>query len=704
MRIRARHAGAAALCLAILLEAPSLLAAAYTRPGRTERISVSTEGSEGEFGFGYSLYPSVSGDGRFVSFASNSTNLVAGDTNGKEDIFVRDRGTGAVERVSVASDEAQANGFSNYSAISADGRYVVIVSSASNLVAGDTNGASDVFLHDRDSGSTERISVASDGTQANTPPSALSLPRPAVSANGAFVAFVSNASNLVPGDTNGVHDVFLRDRATGTTERISVATDGAQGDSQSSFPAISADGRYIAFGSTASNLISNDSNRVSDVFLRDRTMGTTERISLGGAGNEGDSLSSFPAMSADGRYIAFGSSAANLVPSDTNAGFDVFVHDTVTNVVERVSLTSDGSEMSSSSASPASVPAMSADGRYVAFMSWTEAGPVRLADDTSFLRDRETGTTHRLSVSSNGTQANSNSVFGPAISADGRYTAFTSNADNLVPGDTNGTSDVFVRDVGPTLGVGGIETAREGEQITVSGWATFSGEKVSSSTDPPDDGATPGTEPAGAELTGASLVYRPERDDLLLRMRLASLPGPFLGGMPTVVYGLELSRESVSYQIRALRVSASAVPPAAPMFALYRCDAVCTETARLSGGLGTSGMEVSVSVPLASLDAAEGSVLSDLEVFTGLGEAGSGAIARLDEAALPDVAIPMREVSIGIADASSAQDEVTLQKAALSAGGFTGTLPDPGPEEHLLWVRACLGTVCDSSARRIVTD
>ncbi|MGH2537870.1 MAG: carboxypeptidase regulatory-like domain-containing protein, partial [Candidatus Promineifilaceae bacterium] len=230
--------------------------------GQTSRVSIA---SDGALGNGDSWWSSISADGRYVAFHSLASNLVGGDTNGAWDVFVHNRDTVQTSRVSVASDGAQGNGYSYSPAISADGRYVAFVSLASNLVGGDTNDQPDVFVHDRDTGQTSRASVASDGAQANGASYYQSI-----SADGRYVAFGSYASNLVGGDTNGIDDVYVHDRDTGQTSRASVASDGAQGNDGSGDPSISADGRYVAFVSWASNLVSGDTNGYADVFVRDR--------------------------------------------------------------------------------------------------------------------------------------------------------------------------------------------------------------------------------------------------------------------------------------------------------------------------------------------------------------------------------------------------------------------------------------------------
>ena len=403
----------------------------------TTRVSVASNGTQGNHDSGI---PAISTDGRFVTFSSAADNLVAGDTNGVPDIFVRDRQTGQTVRVSVASDGTQANNTSyGYSSISADGRFVVFPSYANNLVIGDTNGASDIFLHDRQTGQTSRVSIANDGTQGNNASAVASI-----SANGRLVVFISTADNLVPGDTNMWSDIFVHDRQTGQTTRISVASDGSEGNSASYSPSISADGRFVTFTSAANNLVSGDTNMFEDIFVHDRQTGQTTRVSVASDGTPGDYKSQNSSISANGRFVAFFSEASNLVSDDTNRCGDAFVYDRQTGQTTRVSIASDGTQGVSVSGDTS----ISADGRFVTFGS---AASNLVPEDTNnsadvFMHDRQTGLTTRVSVSSNGTQGN-NSCGWNAISADGRFVAFESLSDNLVPSDTNESLDIFVRDL-----------------------------------------------------------------------------------------------------------------------------------------------------------------------------------------------------------------------------------------------------------------
>ena len=410
----------------------------------------------------------LSGDGRFVAFQSNASNLVTNDTNFATDVFVYDAVTGTTERLSVSPNGLQDNARSGFPAISADGRYVAFDSDASNLVAGDLNARTDVFLRDRCTSngtpvvgcqeSTERISLTTNGLEANG-----GSGRPTISADGRFIAFQSVATNLLPGGTLPVYAIFVRDRClsngvavascTPSTELVSVASDGNQGVGVAFLPRMSADGQFIAFQSDAANLvIPNTDHGTEHVFVRDRAGHTTGLASVASDGTRGDGTSNGPVISGDGRFIAFNSDATNLVPGDTNATTDIFIHDRIGRTTERVSVSSDGAQaVPMDPSNPGSeIAAVSFDGRLVAFESDAcnlISGNCVTTGDTNgvrdvFLRDRMNGTTQRVSVRANGAQAAKRS-FAPAISADGTVVAFQSDDDGLVAGDMNGVTDVF---------------------------------------------------------------------------------------------------------------------------------------------------------------------------------------------------------------------------------------------------------------------
>jgi tricorn protease-like protein len=349
----------------------------------------------------------------------------------------------AMMRVSVSSSGVQADRDAYAVGLSGNGRLVLINAQATDLVPGDTNERWDIFVHDRSNGKTERVSVSSGGAQAKATrdPWGGSIAG-GISANGRYVVFQSDAPNLVSGDTNRVTDVFLHDRASGETKRLSVGSHG-QANGASGAATISATGRYVAFESAASNLVRRDTNRRVDVFVRDLATGKTSRVSVSSRGAQaacnGWCESTQPSLSTDGRYVAFESSATNLVRGDTNKLADVFVRDRRTGRTERVSVTSKGKQAGADRTNNGSnAPSISGDGRYVAFHS---ADSNLVPGDTNrtfdvFVHDRKTGRTTRVSVSSAGRQANGENVGAPSFSADGRYVAFNSLATNLVSGDT----------------------------------------------------------------------------------------------------------------------------------------------------------------------------------------------------------------------------------------------------------------------------
>jgi len=458
-----RERFAARRILAILAALLALVLLANTgQCGITELVSVSSTGEPANYEV---LGVDISADGRYAVFPTEADNLVPGDTNNVVDVFVRDRATRTTERVSVSSTGAQGNGDSRGGPISADGRFVAFESEATNLVPGDTNNVWDVFIRDRLTGTTERVSVSSTGQQGNADSVGGSL-----SADGRFVAFYSGASNLVPGDTNW-SDIFVRDRLSGTTQRVSVSNAGEQANSSSLYASISADGRCVAFVSEASNLVPGDTNGRLDIFVRDRLTGTTERVNVSSSGEQSNTTSddSGSSMSGDGRFVAFCSDATNLVPDDTNRQRDVFVRDRLNGTTERVSIGSAGEQANRGSIAPA----ISGDGRYVAFCSGATnllPGDTNNAMDM-FVRDRQTGTLELVSVSSAGEQANGHSYPGP-ITPGGRFVAFVSEATNLVPGPSGSAIAAYVRDregtAPPAFSINGGAACTDSAQVTLS--------------------------------------------------------------------------------------------------------------------------------------------------------------------------------------------------------------------------------------------
>jgi Tol biopolymer transport system component len=395
----------------------------------------------------WSDYSSVSDGGAYVAFHSQATNLVASDTNEAQDVFVWQRSDGTTTRESVSSDGTQANGWSETPVISPDGRFVAFGSNATNLVEGDTNGREDVFLRDRESGATTIVSLASDGTQGNGDSLA-----PAISADGRYIAFMSGSTNLAPGTGSG-WNVFVHDTLTGTTALASTPTDGTPVPGSSSYdfprPDISADGRYVVFSSDVGALAPDAVNYRQDVFVRDTQADTTTLISVSPNGQVGNDDSFKPSISADGRSVAFLSQATNLVPGDTNLLWDVFVRELQAGSTTRVSVSSGGAEQDAL-AVPNAAPRLSGDGRYVAFdSSATTLAPFVGRPKTNvYVHDMQTGSTVVQSVAPDGTRCH---VFcgGVRISPDGGWISFTG-LDPLV--SSSAQANVYLRDLSAPIG------------------------------------------------------------------------------------------------------------------------------------------------------------------------------------------------------------------------------------------------------------
>jgi Tol biopolymer transport system component len=350
-----------------------------------------------------------------------------------------------VELVSVSASGGQPNGNSSGAIPSADGRCVAFYSDATNLVPGDTNGFTDVYVYNRDAEVTTRVSVNSSGQAANGPSQAQRF-RPSIDSDCGCVAFSSDATNLVPNDTNGRTDVYVRDLAASTTELISIGDGGQPTDGGSSFTSVNSDCNLVAFHSVATNLVPDDTNETSDVFVRNRSAGTTTLISVGPGGVQANGPSVAPSISADGRCVAFASAATNLLPGvpDTNGVIDIYV--SCDGVVScRASVSSAGVEANQMSF----LPGLSADGNIVAFKSNATnlvPGDTNQAADV-FVHNCTTGETQRVSVGEMGQQGNDIAI-PPSISGDGRFVAFGSFASNLLAGvTTNGNSQVYVRDL-----------------------------------------------------------------------------------------------------------------------------------------------------------------------------------------------------------------------------------------------------------------
>jgi Tol biopolymer transport system component len=387
----------------------------------TERITVGSSGVQANAVSAPAIAFSAGGD--VVAFSSDATNLAPGDTNRVPDIFVRDRRSGMTHRVSVAAPWGQANGMSIEPDLSDDGRVVAFVSEATNLVRPRPRGERFVVVRDLESRFSERVDVSSAGR-----PSRGVLTGPALlSADGRHVTFTSDAPGLVEGDANGAADVFVRDRATGDTTRASVDSAGMGGEGVSVASAMSRDGRYVVFVSRA-RLAPESPEELASVYVRDRVAGTTTWV-----GAAGDDVfdAGRGAISDDGRFVAFEQRAET---------FGVRLWDRLTRETTCIACWDDPPDAEDT------LTGMSADGRRIAFQLGTRTFPRNSGRGPAsvFLHDRATGLTQRITDSPRGGAANGHSFMG-GLSPDGRFVGFSSDASNLLAGDTNRRTDLFVR-------------------------------------------------------------------------------------------------------------------------------------------------------------------------------------------------------------------------------------------------------------------
>jgi len=398
-----------------------------------------------------SLIPAFSPDGTKVAFRSSASNLVAGDTNATSDIFLKDLTTGAITLLSADSLGIQGSGTTSDISFSPDGTKILLRSAASNLTPGDTNGTWDIFLKDLTTGAVSLVSSNSSGIQANH-----AVDDARFSPDGTKVLFSSFASNLVEGDINGTWDVFLKDLTTGSVARISTGNGGLEGNNTSGDPVFSPDGTKIAFTSDASNLVTGDTNGARDIFLKDLTTGAITLISTDSSGAQANGNSDAVVFSPDGTKILFSSTASNLVNDDTNGTSDIFIKDLTTGAVTRVSTDSAGVEGNGHSDNAHFSP----DGTKVVFRSLASnlvTGDTNAVRD-SFVKDLVTGEITRISTDLLGNQANAESLR-PVFSPDGTKIVFDSFASNLVTGDTNGHQDVFVVTLNLPAGIYGTGLA-----------------------------------------------------------------------------------------------------------------------------------------------------------------------------------------------------------------------------------------------------
>jgi VCBS repeat-containing protein len=421
------------------------------------------------------VYGSVmSADGRYVAFIT-SGKLADGDTNAVDDIYIRDLVNGTTELVLANSGVADVSALS----ISADGRYLGYRSNG-----GVVNGFVNSFVYDRQTNTNKQVSLSTAGVTGNQADSSV----PIVSADGRYAFFSSRATNLVPNDTNAEADIFVRDLQANTTERAVLDSTGAQIKGVAFSPSLSADGRYLAFVSTAPNIVPGVAISIvtrGNAYVKDLQDNTIKLVSIDGNGQPGNGSTSQVVISADGRYVAFSSNATNFGPASVSGEDSVYVHDLQTGITEAVTVSADGSALTRlvpRRPLPLKAPAISADGRYVSFFS--KASNLIAGVDLSqtdgqnlFVRDRQTNTTRLVTVSATGAPSNqlTPTFSNPSISADGRYISFASDANNLAASDNNDFVDIFVRDLSITNAngvTGGLNIAEFNSAITIAATPT----------------------------------------------------------------------------------------------------------------------------------------------------------------------------------------------------------------------------------------
>lgn len=654
----------------------------------------------------------ISPDGRSLLMQTYKP-LLQGDTNSAMDIYLQDIESGTVERISLTDDEQSPNGNSLWTGfrpahMSADGRYFAFSSYATNMTGIDANGPlGDIFVRDRVAGTTHLVSKSSQGVQGSRESLYSSI-----SDDGRVVAFVSRA-NLEEHDTHTAVDdifaVFVHDLDSGETKRVSVISGGRHPTwylQSDLFPLISGDGRYVTFEHRFPLDPTNPAAPLNDIYVHDRVTRVTERVSVasdGSGGRFGGLFSSiYPLISADGRYVAFVSDNTNLVPNDTNGNQDAFIHDRQTGRTERL-VGPDGQQGQSG----VIVQALSADGRFA--LAYSAASNLGSEDGNAALDiyrfDRLTGQVDLISSTPEGT-AGDVGCAGGSMSSDGRYVVFRSNATNLIEDGKGG--GWFLRDLGPAVGAGGISATQGSAGVDVSGWVRLTPDPLASPEDSHTDALPPGASNAGAELIGASITYRPEREDVRFQIDLAPrphsgrpgsslMPGSEVQAPSALTYGVKFSMNGALYEARAV-----AAPSGQPTFALFRCAAACAKAADLAGGIGTAGEKVAISIPLESIGATEGSALGDGSAYVAGGEQIAGPLVVLDEIAFPDREIPAPIVDIGLAPRGTPQGAVDFNyRAELVNGRFTGTLAAPGAGEQDVWARVCFLETCTASVTAV---
>jgi hypothetical protein len=412
-----------------------LTAATALGAPQTPTNSLCSQSSAGVQSDNTSYYSLVSADGRYVVFQSDATNLAPGDFNSRQDIFRHDLVNGVTELVSQEPGGNSGNGIAVQPDVSGDGRFVVWSTNASNLVAGDTNGTWDVFLRDMVTGTTTLISRDHLGNLASARSDG-----PRITPDARYVVFESDA-DLVLTDTNGQKDVYRLDRSTGQLALVSVTATGLQGNGWSYHGAISSSGQRIVFTSGATTFVAGDTNNQVDMFLKDMQSGALTRVNVSTTGAQANNESTWPSISGDGSYIVYSSAASNLVPGDSSGNWDLFGYEVATGVTTRLNVQPNGLQANSYVRSPT---ALSENGNFVVFASLSTnlvVGDTNGKQDI-FMRDRAASVTTRVSLDLGGGEVDGD-CFVPHMTADGNVLTYTSDATDIVASDTNARRDIF---------------------------------------------------------------------------------------------------------------------------------------------------------------------------------------------------------------------------------------------------------------------
>lgn len=683
------------VALGCVLAAAVPAQAVQQRPGTTELVSVAIDGGPGN---GRSEYAQVSRNGRFVVFESDASDLVEGDSNGSRDIFVRDLLSGTTERMNLRSDGTEA-GFSTAGSISDDGRYVVF-NTPWQLLPEDTDLRTDVYRRDRLTGELVLVTVADGGAQL-AEGATVQETRPAISGDGRRVVFRSGEANVVPGvqppalagtNRTGAH-IYLRDLETERTVLVSASSDGTPGTHSSQTPTISADGSTVAFETQSPLIPDNGDSTDIDVYVKNVDTGAVRQAAVSDAGNQTNYDSWRPVLSRDGSFVAFDSIATNLTPRDQGGITpDVYMRDLEKLRVERVNMTAAG-QWGFGSAYRAS---LSDDGRFVSYHSNGQHTPDTQGETSPtnvFVLDRETGAVEFVSATYDGRVGNTTSQLS-TISGDGSVVTWESRSSLLETPQANGETQVYARYRGNAIGVfGPLGVDVAGGLATISGTARVAGQRLTKVTDELGDVRAAAQErDVLGDLSGAEVSVRFEEADQLMIRVLAS-PLAVFSGIPGAPGAVYGAAFEVDGVPFEIRAGGGELIRENE-FQLWRCEIACIYQEVIRGSYANAGSEYRMTFPFTSVGAAEGSRITKLRAFASLGTI--AAHEPMDTVSLPDVTVPVRQVFVGVGERESAVD-------LGSDGSFSGDVDLAGlkPGIHEAFARVCSGDVCRRTASEI---